>query len=132
MTTASHLALASTELAGLLDLDDVWTSANGFQESGGDGSLDEGGGFEGSAADDEWDFGDGTDAVATGEEESWDTGCSDGGCCSEASGNWLDRRFLHVFCSAHFWFWLIFWCHFLQTFVGANMRPDLHMLPKAA
>src|SRR5689334_4665727 len=22
-----------------------------------------------------------------------------------------------------FWFRLIFWCHFLQTLVGANMRP---------
>ena len=32
----------------------------------------------------------------------------------------------------HFWPRLIFWCHFLQTFVGANMRPDLHMLPNAA
>merc|ERR1712029_27709 len=31
-----------------------------------------------------------------------------------------------------FWFRLIFWCHFLQTLVGANMRPERHMLPKAA
>merc|ERR1712137_557205 len=31
-----------------------------------------------------------------------------------------------------FWFRLIFWCHLRQTLVGANMRPERHMLPKAA
>ncbi len=30
---------------------------------------------------------------------------------------------------SYFWFWLTFVCHFLQIFVGANMRPLRHMLP---
>ena len=34
--------------------------------------------------------------------------------------------------STHFCPRLIFWCHLRQILVGANMRPDLHMLPKAA
>merc|ERR1719220_3404536 len=31
-----------------------------------------------------------------------------------------------------FWAMLIFLCHLLHCLVGANMRPPLHMLPKAA
>ena len=33
---------------------------------------------------------------------------------------------------AYFWPRLIFWCHFLQTLVGANIRPERHWLPNAA
>lgn len=32
----------------------------------------------------------------------------------------------------HFCPKLIFWCHFRQTLVGANIRPERHWLPKAA
>lgn len=32
----------------------------------------------------------------------------------------------------HFWPWLTLTCHLRQILVGANMRPDRHMLPKAA
>ena len=87
VAAATHFTLSCAELAGLLDFDDVWACTDGLEEGGGNGGLDKSGGFEGSAADYEWDLGDGANAVTTGEEESWDAGCSNGGCGCETSGN---------------------------------------------
>ena len=87
VAAATHLTLSCAQLARFLDLDDVWAGTDGLEEGGGNGGLDQSGGFEGSAADYEWDLGDGANTVATGEEESWDAGCSNGGCGCETSIN---------------------------------------------
>lgn len=78
VAAVSHLTLASAQFAGLLDLDDIWASANGLQKSDGGRGLDESGTFDGLTGDDERNFRDGGDAVASGEEERGDGAGGDG------------------------------------------------------
>lgn len=129
-----QLTLTSTELAGSLDLLDIGTSTDGLQESDGSGGLGDSGAGEGSGGNDEWDLWDARDTVATGEEEGGVGRGSQGRNGSETPGNnMLELRMRTEYAVyAHFWPRLIFWCHFLQTLVGANMRPERHWLPKAA
>ena len=80
----TELTLTGTDLAGLLDLGEVGTGAEGLEE--GDGSLGLGDGvvLEGFGVDDERDLGDLSDAVAAGEEEGGDGRSSQGRGSSEA------------------------------------------------
>lgn len=70
MTAVPELALACAELAGVLDLLDIRTSANSVEESDGGGSLCDGGTGESGGGNDERDLGNVGDAVTAGEEES--------------------------------------------------------------
>lgn len=93
VAAATHLALSGTELAGFLDFNDVGAGTDGLEERGGEGGLDQRGGFKRCAADHKRDFGDRANTVASGEEESGNAGCGDGGGGCEASESMLDDRF---------------------------------------
>ncbi len=67
----TQLTLTSTELAGLLDLDEVITSTKGLEEGNGGLGLGESR-AEGLGLDNEGNLGDLGDAVATGEQEGGD------------------------------------------------------------
>lgn len=83
VTAATELALSGTELAGSLDLGDLWTSTNGVEESDGSGSAGNGGTGEDLRVDDQWDLWDLGDLVSTGHQEGWDRGSSQGRGSSE-------------------------------------------------
>ena len=87
----THLTFTGAQLAGLLDLDDIWACTDGLQKGCSNRGLDKSGGFKGSAANDEWNFRDGPDAVAAGEKKGGNARCCDGGGGCEASGRTLDR-----------------------------------------
>lgn len=141
VATVPELTLTSTELAGRLDLLDIGTSTDGLEESKSGRGLGNGGVGEGGRGDNERNLGDGGDVVTTGKEKGSAGRSSDGGSSGETpvfnSCQYLvqaigSAHVAAVLGDAHFWPRLIFWCHFLQTLVGANMRPERHMLPKAA
>lgn len=134
VTTVTQLTLTGTDLAGLLDLDEVGTGTDGLQQSDGSLGLGDGGTLEGLGLDNQGDFRNTGDAVTAGEQERRNRGSSQGRSGSEAP---VIRQQLKLHPSrmieeSHFWPRLIFWCHFLHTLVGANIRPDRHWLPKAA
>ena len=129
-TATTHLSLTRTHLPRLLDPVDIGGRAAGLEHGLGAGSLGEDGGLAQLGIDNERDFGDGHDLVATGHEEGDRGGGSEGGADGiSPSGVSLETRDAQT---SHFWPWLILMCHFLQILVGANMRPERHMLPKAA
>lgn len=139
VTATSELALTGTEGLGLLDLLDIGTGTDGLEEAEGGGGLGESTGLEESRVDDEGNLGDGHDLVTTGEEERGSSGSSQGGADSISPRIFMlvsplfeNDQFLGGLEQTHFWPWLILTCHFRQILVGANMRPDRHMLPKAA
>lgn len=77
-----QLTLTSTELAGSLDLGELWASTNSLEESDSGGGLLDSDTSECGRGDDERDLGDVGDAVTTGEEEGGAGRCSDGrGSC---------------------------------------------------
>jgi hypothetical protein len=78
VAAATHLTLTSTDLAGLLDLDQVRTSTNTLQQSNSGLGLGNGGTLEGLGFNDERNFGHVGDAVATGEKKSRNGGSSQG------------------------------------------------------
>lgn len=130
---APHLTLTSTELAGVLDLLDIGTGTDGLEQSKSGGGLDDGVLGESGGGNDEGNLGDGSDLVATGHQESSVGGGSQSRGGSETPGNSVRRGYeSYIVPKTHFWFRLTFWCHFLQTLVGANIRPERHWLPKAA
>lgn len=134
VAAVSQLTLSGAELLGSLDLLDIGTSTDGLEEGEGCGCLGNSGVGEGGRGNDEGNLGDGGDLVATGEEESGGGRGSNGRGGGETPVVWV-RLFQTGLCFpsiAHFWPRLIFWCHLRQTLVGANMRPERHMLPKAA
>lgn len=80
----TQLTLTSTELAGLLDLDEVITSTKGLEEGNGGLGLGQGSTLEGLGLNNEGNLGDLGDTVATGEEEGGDGGSSQSRGGSEA------------------------------------------------
>jgi hypothetical protein len=132
VAAATELALTGAELAGVLDLVDVGRGADGLEEGEGGRGAGDGGALEDLGVDDERDLGDGGDLVAAGEEEGWDGRGSQGRDGCEALLAQVDLLVplsarLSVRAPARGRV-----PAYLQTLVGANMRPDLHMLPKAA
>jgi hypothetical protein len=83
VTAATELTLTSTELAGVLDLGDLWAGTDGVQETNGSGGLGDSGAGENLGVDDQWDLWDRGDLVTTGEEEGWDGRGSEGGSSRE-------------------------------------------------
>lgn len=82
VATTPQLALAGTQLAGVLDLLELRSSTDGVEESDGSrGLLD--GTTEGRGRNDEWDLWDGGDVVTAGEEQSSAGRGSDGRGSSE-------------------------------------------------
>ncbi len=133
VAAASELALASTELLGLLDLLNIGTSTNSLQEAEGTSGLLSSG--ESGRVDNEGNLGDGGDLVATGHQERSDSGGGKSRGSSEAPVDIpleIAQPARPYIASTYFWPWLTLTCHFLQILVGANMRPERHMLPKAA
>jgi hypothetical protein len=82
VAAVSELTLTSTELLGLGDLDDIWVSTEGLEESNGLTGLADSSGGAGENARELWDL---LDAVTTSEDESWDGRSSDGGGGSETA-----------------------------------------------
>ena len=80
----TQLTLTSTELAGLLDLDEVLTGTDSLEEGNGGLGLGESGTLEGLGLNDEGDLGDLGDTVTAGEEQSGDGGSSQSRGGSEA------------------------------------------------
>lgn len=134
VAAATELALTGAELLGALDLLQVGAGTDGLQQAESARGLGGGSALEGGGVDDKRNLGDGRDLVATGEQEGGDGGSSQSRGGSEAPGVLLisvsDTAWENP--STHFWFWLILTCHLRQVLVGANMRPERHMLPKAA
>ncbi|KAJ6438555.1 aromatic amino acid aminotransferase [Purpureocillium lavendulum] len=137
VAAATELALAGAELLGALDLGEVVTGADGLEEAEGGGGAAHGAGLEEGGVDNQGNLGDVGDLVATGHQERGGGGGSQGG-----AGSVAPERLLLAFPSpchaiafgvaAYFWPWLTLTCHLRQILVGANMRPERHMLPKAA
>ena len=135
VATVPQLTLTGAELAGVLDLLDIGGGTDSLEEVDSLGGLLQGTVGEGSAGDDKGNLRDGTDAVATGEDKGSAGRSSDGRNGGETPGRMLVLPVPQIFeiaVFAYFWPRLIFWCHLRQTLVGANMRPERHMLPKAA
>ena len=76
---ASKLTLTSAELAGLLDLLELGTGADGGQEGDGVGGLGDGVTADEGGVDDEGNLGDLGDLVAARQEEGSDGGGGEGG-----------------------------------------------------
>lgn len=137
VAAAAELALASAQLLGVLGLFEVRAGADGLEEGQGRGGAGDGRGVEDGAVDDEGHLGDSHDFVTTGHQERGGSGGGQGGAGSvapEMGGVWLVAETI-IACAVgetYFWPWLILTCHLRQILVGANMRPDRHMLPKAA
>jgi hypothetical protein len=130
---ASQLTLTGTHLAGLGDLDELGTSTNSLEESDGSLGLGDSGVLEGLGVNDEGNLGDVGDAVAAGEEERGDGRGSEGRGGSETSISRVSNYYsISPLIHPYLWPTLTLWCHFLQTLVGANMRPERHWLPNAA
>lgn len=130
---ASQLTLTGTHLAGLGDLDELRTSTNSLEESDGSLGLGDSGVLEGLGVNDEGNLGDVGDAVAAGEEERGDGRGSEGRGGSETSISRVSNYYsISPLIHLYLWPTLTLWCHFLQTLVGANMRPERHWLPNAA
>lgn len=137
MAAVSQLTLTGAELLGGLDLLNILTGTDGLQQSKSGRGLGDGSVGESSGCNDEGNLRDGGDLVAAGEEKGGAGRCSNGGSSGETPGvivlvllSLVNSESSAI--DAHFWPRLIFWCHFLHTLVGANMRPERHMLPKAA
>ena len=81
---ATELTLTGADLAGLLDLGELSTGAEGLEEGNGGLGLGDGVVLESLGVDDEGDLGDLSDAVAAGEEEGGDGRSSQGRGSSEA------------------------------------------------
>jgi hypothetical protein len=109
-----QLTLTSAELARVLGLLAVGTGTDSLEQSNGSGGLADGSIGESGGRDDERNLG-----VLT----LWPRAMRRAGLPEAASADAVAKRF---------WFRLIFWCHLRQTLVGANMRPERHMLPNAA
>lgn len=142
---ASELALAGAQGPRLLDLLKVGTSTDRLQQTQSSRGLGQGSRLADSRVDNQGNFGNRADPVTAGEQERGNGRGSEGGGGGEAPGKkGLARRSAPNAVSAmssphrtwanatYFWPWLTLMCHFRQTLVGANMRPDRHMLPKAA
>lgn len=82
VTTASEFTLTGTELSGSLDLLNIGQSTDSLEETSSGGSACDLSTLEDLGVDNERNFSDFGDLVTTGEEESWDTGGSEGrnGC----------------------------------------------------
>lgn len=82
VTAASEFTLTGTELSGSLDLLNIGQSTDSLKETSSGGSACDLSTLEDLGVDDERNFSDFGDLVTTGEEESWDTGGSEGrnGC----------------------------------------------------
>lgn len=138
VAAAAELALAGAQLLGVLGLFEVRAGADGLEEGQGGGGAGDGRGVEDGAVDDEGHLGDSHDFVTTGHQERGGGRGGQGGAGSVAPGMrdvWLVAEKNHCVCGGrrtYFWPWLILTCHLRQILVGANMRPDRHMLPKAA
>ena len=87
VSAASKLTLTGSQLSRLLNLDDIWTSANSLEKLNSKLGLDESSSLEDSGGDDKWYFGNGRDAVTTGKEEGGNGGSSDSRGSSEAPVN---------------------------------------------
>lgn len=68
VSPATHLSLSSTELAGFLNLDEIWTGSDVLEEGNGSLGLDDGVVLEGLGVNYEGNFGDVGNTVTTGEE----------------------------------------------------------------
>jgi hypothetical protein len=134
VATATELALASSELLGLLDLLDIGTSTDSLQEAESGRGLGDSGTLEEGGVDNQGNLRDGADLVATGLEQGNGSRGSQGGADSISPSSDVSFAPSTIFSlrKTHFWPWLTLMCHFRQILVGANMRPERHMLPKAA
>jgi hypothetical protein len=99
---ATELTLTGTELAGLLDLDELGTGTNSLEEGNGGLGLGQGSVLEGLGLDNEGNLGDVGDTVTAGEEESGGGRSSQSGGGSETTANSLVhhiqlRRFQRMF-----------------------------------
>lgn len=86
VAAATELALTGAQLAGVLDLLDIWGGTDGLQQAGGSGSLGDGSTREDLGVDDEGNLRYVGDLVATGEEEGGNGRGSQGRDGSEAPG----------------------------------------------
>lgn len=84
VSSVPQFTLTGTNLAGLLDLDEILAGAKGLEERNGSLGLDDSIVLEGLGVDDQWDFWDVGNAVTTGEKKGGDGGGSNGGCGSES------------------------------------------------
>lgn len=134
VAATTELALTGAELLGALDLLQVRAGTDGLQKTESAGGLGGGSALEGGGVDDQRDLRDGRDLVTTGEQQGGDGRSSQSRGGSESPGFLLGSASTTGWKApwTHFWFWLILTCHLRQVLVGANMRPERHMLPKAA
>lgn len=134
VAAATELALTSTDLLGVLDLADVLTGTDSLQETESSGSLGDGSSLEDSRVDDQRNLRDRVDLVSTGLEQGNGRGGSEGGTDGISPiFRPLDFKFLpNSSQTAYFCPTATLMCQRRQIFVGANMRPERHMLPKAA
>lgn len=86
VASATELALASSELLGLLDLLDFGTGADSLQEAEGGSGLGDSGALEESRVDDQGNLRDGADLVAAGLEQGNGSRGSQGGADSISPG----------------------------------------------
>lgn len=83
----SQFTLSGTDLARLLDFDEIWASTNSLQESNGGLGLGERVTLESLGLNDQRNLGDVGDAVAAGKEERRNRGSSQGGSSSKSPEN---------------------------------------------
>lgn len=84
VAAATELTLTSTDLLGLLDLNEVGASTDSLEEGNGGLCLGQSSTLEGLRFDNKRDLRDASDTVTTGEQEGRNRGSSQGGSGSEA------------------------------------------------
>jgi hypothetical protein len=141
-----QLTLTGAHLLGLLDLDEFGASTDSLEQGNGGLGFGNGGVLEGLGLNDQRNLRNVGNAVTASEQERRNGRSSKGGSGSKApvkfvslsslptifferlfSDRSIRRERIAYFCPR-----LTFWCHFLQTLVGANIRPERHWLPNAA
>jgi len=133
VAAAPHLTLTGAELLGLLNLLNIRAGTDGLEELVGSSSLGNSVASDGSRVDDQRNLRDGRNLVATGHQERSHGRGGEGRSGSKAPvirSETVLPKAASLF-KTYFWPWLILTCHLRQILVGANMRPERHMLPKA-